>query len=65
MYNLFYYAGSTVIGWLGGVAYLWFGWGGTVSMVIAFAAFSGMLILWFAKSHGGFAAIDAQSQSRE
>lgn len=63
MYNLFYYAGSTVIGWLGGVAYVWFGWGGTVSLVIALAGASGLLVIAYARSRGGFAAVDAEAKT--
>ncbi|WP_228265963.1 MFS transporter [Microlunatus elymi] len=37
LYNLFYYGGSSLFGWLGGVAYL-VGWFGTASMVLLLAA---------------------------
>lgn len=61
MYNLFYYAGSTVIGWLGGLAYVWLGWAGTVFTVATLALVSVVLTLLYARSRGGFAAIDAEA----
>ena len=61
MYNLFYYAGSTALGWLGGVAYMWIGWAGTVTMVVACALIALALVLAYAESRGGFAAIDAEN----
>ncbi|GAA4711909.1 putative arabinose efflux permease, MFS family [Promicromonospora umidemergens] len=38
VYNLAYYAGSSVFGWLGGVGYALAGWPGTVGMVLALVA---------------------------
>ena len=38
VYNLAYYAGSSVFGWLGGVGFALAGWPGTVSMVLALVA---------------------------
>lgn len=61
MYNLFYYAGSTALGWLGGVAYMWFGWVGTVWMVAAMATISAILVILYAGSRGGFIAVDRES----
>ncbi len=63
MYNFFYYAGSTAIGWLGGVAYVWIGWSGTVLTVTLLAVASIVLTLIYAKSRGGFAAIDAEGRN--
>lgn len=37
LYNLWYYAGSSVFGYLGGFAWIAFGWGGVVTMVVALA----------------------------
>jgi predicted MFS family arabinose efflux permease len=34
LYNLFYYAGSSALGWLGGAALHWLGWPGVVAMVV-------------------------------
>ncbi|HEY9291309.1 MAG TPA: MFS transporter, partial [Microlunatus sp.] len=36
LYNLFYYGGSSLFGWLGGIAYL-AGWAGTAAMVLVLA----------------------------
>lgn len=44
LYNLFYYGGSSLFGWLGGYAFL-AGWVGTATMVIALA---GVALLWAA-----------------
>lgn len=44
LYNLFYYGGSSLFGWLGGYAFL-AGWVGTATMVIALA---GIALLWAA-----------------
>jgi predicted MFS family arabinose efflux permease len=38
VYNLAYYAGSSVFGWLGGVWFALAGWPGTVGMVLALVA---------------------------
>ncbi|MGW2091117.1 MFS transporter [Promicromonospora sukumoe] len=38
VYNLAYYAGSSLFGWLGGVAFALAGWPGTVGMVLALVA---------------------------
>lgn len=59
LYNVFYYAGSTVVGWLGGVAYMFSGWTGTVLMVAVLAACSVVATLWYARGNGGFAGVDA------
>jgi predicted MFS family arabinose efflux permease len=37
LYNLAYYAGSSLFGWLGGVFFVRWGWGGTVVMVAGLA----------------------------
>lgn len=44
LYNLFYYAGSSLFGWLGGYAFL-AGWWGTAGMVLLLAATA---LLWAA-----------------
>lgn len=64
MYNLFYYAGSTVIGWLGGVAYTALGWDGTVWTVVILASLSLLATLLYARSEGGFRAVDANDAQR-
>lgn len=37
LYNLFYYTGSSVFGWAGGVFFSWIGWAGTAAMIGALA----------------------------
>ena len=37
LYNLSYYAGSSLFGWLGGMFFVRWGWGGTVGMVAGLA----------------------------
>lgn len=37
LYNLGYYGGSSLLGWLGGVAFAASGWGGTVALIAAAA----------------------------
>lgn len=37
LYNLFYYAGSSLFGWLGGVFFVARGWSGTAAMIVALA----------------------------
>jgi YNFM family putative membrane transporter len=43
VYNLAYYAGSSVFGWLGGVGFALAGWPGTVGMVLALVAVAAIL----------------------
>ncbi|ROS73642.1 MFS transporter [Cellulomonas sp. PhB143] len=38
LYNFAYYAGSSLLGWLGGVAFTRGGWGGTVALIVGAAA---------------------------
>ncbi len=40
LYNLFYYAGSSLFGWLGGVFFVAHGWSGTAAMIVTLALFS-------------------------
>lgn len=37
LYNLFYYAGSSVFGWLGGLFFVTWGWAGTAAMIVLLA----------------------------
>src|SRR5690606_24860866 len=39
LYNLCYYAGSSIFGWLGGIFYTQSGWTGTVVMTVGLTAF--------------------------
>ncbi len=43
VYNLAYYAGSSVFGWLGGVGFALAGWPGTVAMVLVLVAVAASL----------------------
>lgn len=43
LYNLSYYAGSSLFGWLGGVFFVQWGWGGTVGMVAGLAVLAAAL----------------------
>ena len=45
LYLLFYYAGSSVIGWLGGVFLSRFGWNGVIWMICGLLAVSSCLVL--------------------
>ncbi|HEU0256307.1 MAG TPA: MFS transporter [Microbacteriaceae bacterium] len=37
LYNLFYYVGSSVFGWAGGLFFSWAGWPGATAMIVALA----------------------------
>ncbi|TFD76338.1 MFS transporter [Cryobacterium psychrophilum] len=43
LYNLSYYAGSSLFGWLGGVFFVTWGWAGTAGMVAGLAAVAALL----------------------
>ena len=43
LYNLFYYAGSSLFGWLGGAFFVTSGWAGTAGMVAVLAVLAGAL----------------------
>jgi predicted MFS family arabinose efflux permease len=43
LYNLFYYSGSSIVGWLGGYAFSAHGWGGLSVLVAALAASAAVL----------------------
>jgi predicted MFS family arabinose efflux permease len=45
LYNLFYYAGSSLFGWLGGVFFVTSGWAGIASMVALLAVLAGGIAL--------------------
>lgn len=61
LYNLGYYAGSSLLGWFGGVAFGWAGWGGTALMVAGSALAAGLLAWGYARTNGGVAAVDRVS----
>ncbi len=43
LYNLFYYAGSSLFGWLGGVFFMTWGWAGTATLIAFLAVLAGLL----------------------
>jgi MFS transporter, YNFM family, putative membrane transport protein len=45
LYNLFYYGGSSTVGWFGGVAFDAAGWTALAGTVIGLAALAGLLAL--------------------
>jgi predicted MFS family arabinose efflux permease len=45
LYNLFYYLGSSVVGWLGGVVFTHAGWDATAGVVVALAIVAGIWAL--------------------
>jgi YNFM family putative membrane transporter len=45
LYNLFYYAGSSVFGWLGGLFFVTWGWTGTALMIAGLAVLAGVTAL--------------------
>jgi len=50
LYNLFYYAGSSLFGWLGGVFFVSWGWPGTAAMIAFLALTAGVLTVLLLKS---------------
>jgi predicted MFS family arabinose efflux permease len=53
LYNLFYYAGSSALGWSGGQLMDWFGWPGVAGMVMAAVALIVLTVLPAARTWGG------------
>jgi predicted MFS family arabinose efflux permease len=45
LYNFFYYAGSSLFGWLGGVFFVAAGWRGTTAMIVGLAVVSGTVAI--------------------
>jgi predicted MFS family arabinose efflux permease len=45
LYNLFYYTGSSLFGWLGGVFFVVAGWRGTTAMIVSLALVSGTVAI--------------------
>ena len=50
LYNFFYYAGSSLIGWIGGFFFGGFGWTGVVLFACGLAAIAGILAAWTLRS---------------
>lgn len=59
LYNLGYYAGSSLLGWLGGFAFAAAGWGGTVLMIAGATVLAALLAWVYALRRGGLRAADA------
>lgn len=59
LYNLGYYAGSSLLGWLGGFAFAAAGWGGTALMIAVAAVLAALLAWGYAMRRGGLRAADA------
>lgn len=53
LYNLFYYAGSSLFGWLGGVFFVTWGWAGTAAMITVLAILAGILAALLLKHPDG------------
>lgn len=58
LYSLGYYAGSSAIGWLGGVCFAVGGWGGAVALVAAVTLLAGLLAWGYARPRGGVRHVD-------
>ena len=50
MYNLFYYSGSSLFGWLGGVFFVTWGWAGTAVMIALLSILAGALAILLLKN---------------
>ena len=61
LYNLGYYAGSSLLGWVGGVAFALGGWPGTAAMVGGATLLAAALAWGYARANGGIAEADARS----
>lgn len=64
LYYLAYYAGSTVFGWAGGLAYAAAGWLGTSLMIAVLALVAAGLAWVHAARHGGLQTVDASHTPR-
>lgn len=58
LYNLGYYGGSSLLGWVGGVAFAATGWNGTVVLISVVTLAAAALAWGYARSQGGIAAVD-------
>ena len=57
-YNLGYYAGSSLLGWAGGVAFSALGWGGTALMILIVVVLAAVIAWGHAAGRGGVRAVD-------
>lgn len=58
LYNLCYYAGSSLLGWVGGLFFASWGWAGTVGMITGVVLLSGALAWGYAIRRGGLRMTD-------
>lgn len=58
LYNLGYYAGSSLLGWAGGLAFAAAGWYGTAAMIAVAAVVAGAAAWGYAARRGGLRAAD-------
>ncbi len=58
LYNLGFYAGSSLLGWAGGLAFAAGGWGGTAAMIATVALLAAASAWWYASSRGGLRVAD-------
>jgi predicted MFS family arabinose efflux permease len=66
LYNLFYYTGSSLFGWLGGVCFVAWDWAGTAAMITLLTVVAGVLALLLLKDtdrHGQLVE-DAERQAQ-
>ncbi|MBT2710841.1 MFS transporter [Pseudomonas sp. ISL-84] len=62
MYLLFYYTGSSIIGWLGGFFWSYYGWIGVIGMICALLGIAYFLTL--SLKHGNSAAVEGYRVKR-
>lgn len=58
LYNLAFYAGSSLLGWAGGLAFAGAGWTGTVMMIVAVVLLAAAAAWGYAASRGGLRSAD-------
>jgi predicted MFS family arabinose efflux permease len=64
LYNLFYYGGSSAVGWFGGVAFDAAGWNAVAAVVIGLAVVAGLLAWTLGRRHSGEPLNHHSSMSR-
>ncbi|WP_087081141.1 MFS transporter [Mycobacterium dioxanotrophicus] len=64
LYNLFYYGGSSAVGWFGGVAFDAAGWNAVAAVVIGLAVVAGLLAWTLGRRHNGEPLNHHSSMSR-
>ncbi len=58
LYNLGFYSGSSLLGWVGGLAFAAAGWPGTVGFIAVMGLFAATLAYGYALRNGGLRAVD-------